>query len=207
MQIKEDRRQSEHREHEDRDRDAEPRRALQQLAHELRERRAGERVQRHERKLPVPRRVQPRQKQRRDHDQRRIEHGDQMVGIGQQPPLAPPAWLFPVAWTILYILMGVASYLIWHAGRQGNKMDKQISKTALWVYGIQLVLNFAWTLLFFNLGWHWFAFAVLMVMWCLEIVLLCLAKKVSMGAFWCLLPYLLWTTFAAYLNIMIAILN
>lgn len=125
----------------------------------------------------------------------------------EQPPLAPPAWLFPVAWTILYVLMGVASYLIWHAGRQGKKMDKQIAKTALWIYGIQLVFNFAWTLFFFNLGWYWFAFAILMVMWCLEIALLCLAKKVSTGAFWCLLPYLLWTTFAAYLNIMIAILN
>lgn len=126
----------------------------------------------------------------------------------EKPPLAPPDWLFPVAWTILYVLMGLASYFIWHQGYiSRKKMDKAISKTALWIYGIQLVFNFAWTLIFFNLGWYWFAFAILMVMWILEIALLVLSHKISKGAFWCLLPYVLWTTFAAYLNLMIAILN
>ena len=126
----------------------------------------------------------------------------------EQPPLSPPAWLFPVAWTILYILMGVASYLIWYKGYTSRKkMDKTISKTALWIYGIQLVFNFAWSLIFFNIGWYWFAFAVLIVMWIFEIALITLACKVSKAAAWCLLPYLLWSTFAAYLNLMIAILN
>ena len=126
----------------------------------------------------------------------------------KQPPLAPPAWLFPIAWTILYVLMGLASYFIWHQGYVSRKkMDKAISKTALWLYGIQLVFNFAWTLIFFNLGLYWAAFAVLIVMWIMEVALITLSYKVSKGAFWCLLPYLLWTTFAAYLNLMIAILN
>ena len=128
-------------------------------------------------------------------------------GAIKQPPLAPPAWLFPIAWTILYVLMGLSCYLIWHAGHMGKKTDKSIARAALWIYGIQLVFNFAWTIVFFNLGWYWAAFGVLAVMWCLEIALLCLAKKISCSAFWCLVPYLLWTTFAGYLNVMIAILN
>ena len=125
----------------------------------------------------------------------------------KQPALAPPAWLFPIAWTILYVLMGLASYFIWHSGRQGKKADKKIATSALWVYGIQLVFNFAWTIVFFNLGWYWFAFGWLAVMWVLEIVLIILSGKISKGAVWSLLPYLLWTTFAGYLNLMIAILN
>ena len=125
----------------------------------------------------------------------------------EKPALAPPDWLFPVAWTALYVLMGIASYFVWHAGRQGKKADMKISRAALWLYGIQLALNFAWTILFFNLGWYWFAFGWLAVMWVLEIALLIFSRKVSKGAFWCLVPYLLWTTFAAYLNLMIAILN
>ena len=125
----------------------------------------------------------------------------------KQPVLAPPAWLFPVAWTILYVLMGVASYFIWHEGHLGKKKQKMYAKTALILYGLQLAVNFAWTILFFNLGWYWFAFGWLIFMWMLEIAVLTFAHKLSRGAFWCLVPYILWTTFAAYLNLMIAVLN
>lgn len=128
-------------------------------------------------------------------------------GSFNQPPLAPPAWLFPVAWTILYILMGVASYLIYAKYRDGKKAEKPLAKAGLIVYGIQLALNFIWTPLFFTGGLYWVAFAVLALMWIAEIVLLVLSFKTSRAAFWCLLPYLLWTTFAGYLNIGIAVLN
>ena len=128
-------------------------------------------------------------------------------GSFNQPPLAPPAWLFPVAWTILYILMGVASYLIYAKYRDGKKAEKSLAKAGLIVYGIQLALNFIWTPLFFTGGLYWVAFAVLALMWIAEIVLLVLSFKTSRAAFWCLLPYLLWTTFAGYLNIGIAVLN
>lgn len=125
-----------------------------------------------------------------------------------QPPLAPPAWLFPVAWTILYILMGVASYLIWKKGHDANApADKTASKTALIIYAVQLVFNFIWTPVFFSLGWHWFAFIWLMVMWVLIIALMSKTHKISRPAFWMLLPYIIWCTFAAYLNCGIAILN
>ncbi|MBQ3325564.1 tryptophan-rich sensory protein [Candidatus Saccharibacteria bacterium] len=128
-------------------------------------------------------------------------------GAMKQPPLAPPAWLFPVAWSILYILMGIASYLIWHAGFKGKKSDKSTAKCALILYGVQLVCNFAWSPIFFNMGQYWIALAILAIMWILEIIILVKVRKLSMSAFWCLMPYLLWTTFAAYLNISIAILN
>ena len=128
-------------------------------------------------------------------------------GALHQPPLAPPAWLFPVAWTILYILMGMASYLIYLKLINGKKSEKSTARTALIVYGVQLVLNFIWTPIFFNANQYWLAFAVLLFMWVLEIILIVKTYKISRPAFWCLLPYLLWTTFAAYLNISIAILN
>lgn len=135
---------------------------------------------------------------------------DAMTKFGSfnQPPLAPPAWLFPVAWTILYILMGLASYFIWKKGYDSKKAaDKSASRTALVIYAIQLVFNFVWTPLFFSLGWHWFAFAWLLVMWILIIILMAKAYKISRPAFWMLLPYIIWCTFAAYLNCGIAILN
>jgi len=129
-------------------------------------------------------------------------------GSFNQPPLAPPAWLFPVAWTALYVLMGLSSYFIWKKGYDSRKAaDKSASKTALIIYGIQLVFNFVWTPLFFSLGWYWPAFAWLLVMWALIIVLMMKAHRISRPAFWMLLPYIIWCTFAAYLNCGIAILN
>ena len=128
-------------------------------------------------------------------------------GMFNQPPLAPPAWLFPVAWTILYTLMGIAEYNIYLKFATGKKSEKSLAKAGLILYNVQLAFNFVWTPVFFNAGLYWIAFAILAVMWVLEIALICIAFKTSKPAFWCLLPYLLWTTFAGYLNIAIAVLN
>lgn len=125
----------------------------------------------------------------------------------KQPPLAPPAWLFPVAWTILYVLMGIASYLTYMACTNGKKAEQKSAKLVLCLYGLQLIFNFAWTPIFFNAGQFWLAFIVLIAMWLLEIAILVKLRRLSAPAFYCLIPYLLWTTFAAYLNISIAILN
>jgi len=127
-------------------------------------------------------------------------------GTFNQPPLAPPAWLFPVAWTILYILMGLASYFIWLRSHSDRKLAK-CGKFALFIYGAQLIFNFIWTPLFFSIGWYWFAFGWLLAMWLLIIILMVKAFKISRAAFFMLLPYILWCTFAAYLNCGIAILN
>ncbi len=128
-------------------------------------------------------------------------------GDFNQPPLAPPAWLFPVAWTILYILMGFASYLIYRKIKNGKKDEKTVAKSMLMIYAVQLILNFAWTPVFFNLEKYWLALVILLAMWVLEISMTIKTKRLSKAAFWCFIPYILWTTFAAYLNIAIAILN
>ena len=117
-----------------------------------------------------------------------------------KPPLAPPRWLFPVAWTILYILMGIASYLLYIA-------DTQEGREALVLYGIQLFFNFFWSIIFFNLEAYWFALIWLFIMWIIILLLLIKSKKVDERAFWLLLTYFIWTTFAFYLNFGIAILN
>lgn len=125
-----------------------------------------------------------------------------------QPPLSPPGWIFPVAWSILYVLMGIASYLIWKKYHESkDKIVKAQAKSALTAYAIQLFFNFVWTPLFFILDWFWPAFVWLMVMWVLIIVLMVKTYKLSRPAFWMLVPYILWCTFAAYLDCGIAILN
>ena len=133
---------------------------------------------------------------------------DIMNSFGElnQPPFAPPAWLFPVAWTILYILMGVASFLIWKRIPRTGK-EKSRRRAELIIYFIQLFFNFWWTLFFFRFELRYFAFAWLFVMWGLILALIILTRKNSKAAMWCLIPYLLWCTFAAVLNLSVAILN
>lgn len=134
--------------------------------------------------------------------------GDSMATFDtfNKPPLAPPAWLFPVAWTVLYILMGIACFLVWT--RPANKQLTMKAKTTFFViYGLQLAFNFFWSIFFFNLAWHLFAFIWLIALWAMILALLIWSGKKLRAAMWVLLPYLLWVTFAGYLNIMIAILN
>ncbi len=117
-----------------------------------------------------------------------------------RPPLSPPGWLFPVVWNLLFIMMGIASYLVWKNGGSGRL-------TPLTIYGVQLVVNFLWSLVFFNMKSYWLAFAVLLVLWVLILVTIAMFAKVNKAAAWLLVPYLLWVTFAAYLNIGVALLN
>ena len=119
-----------------------------------------------------------------------------------KPPLSPPGAVFPIVWTILYILMGIASYLVFSSGAgQGD------IRNALSVYGLQLAVNFFWPLFFFNLGWYFFSFVWLVLLWLLILITIRLFYHISSPAAYLLLPYLLWVTFAGYLNLGIAILN
>ena len=120
----------------------------------------------------------------------------------QKPPLAPPAWLFPVVWTILYILMGVSSYLVLISGDEKEKVQK-----ALDTYLLQLFFNFGWSIIFFNFGWRLFAFAWLAAMWALIIRMLIQYKSISKPAFYMMIPYIIWVTFAGYLNLGFFLLN
>ncbi len=123
-------------------------------------------------------------------------------GMLNQPPLSPPAWLFPVVWGVLYTLMGIASYLVLNSGKSPIAI-----RTALRVYGLQLAFNFFWTLIFFNLNAYFFAFFWLIVLWLLIFLTGFLFYQIRKSAGWLILPYFLWVTFAAYLNLAIAILN
>ncbi len=119
-----------------------------------------------------------------------------------KPPLTPPGWVFPIAWTILYTLMGIASYLILTSGAS----DKAESK-AIKLYGLQLLFNFLWTFWFFNLQMYWFAFIWLIILWFLILLTILAFARISKPAAYLMIPYLLWVTFAGYLNLGIALLN
>lgn len=116
-----------------------------------------------------------------------------------KPALTPPGWLFPVVWTILYIMMGLASYFVLTSGKP--------VRTALTVYGVQLAFNFLWSVFFFNLSWYLFSFFWLILLWLLIFSAMILFRKINRAAGYLMLPYLLWVTFAGYLNFFIYLLN
>lgn len=119
-----------------------------------------------------------------------------------QPPLAPPPWVFPLAWTVLYLLMGIASVLIWKA--EASQTEK---KRALTLYGVQLAVNFVWPLLFFNAGLYGIALIWLVLLLVLVVATIAAFRPISSTAAWLLMPYVLWLVFAAYLNAAIWLLN
>lgn len=119
-----------------------------------------------------------------------------------KPPLSPPGWLFPVVWTILYLLMGLASYLVLESGTSPRRQREAIT-----VYGVQLAVNFFWSIIFFNFKAYLPAFLWLLLLWVLIIVTLVRFFRIRPVAGWLLVPYLLWVTFAGYLNFGIFLLN
>lgn len=120
----------------------------------------------------------------------------------EKPPLTPPSWVFPVVWSILYLLMGYASYRIAHADKPTGYKNQ-----TLILYAVQLFFNFVWSLIFFNMRNFGFAFVWLIVLWGLILWLCFRTFFIDRIAFGCLVPYLLWVTFAGYLNLMIYLNN
>jgi tryptophan-rich sensory protein len=118
-----------------------------------------------------------------------------------QPPLSPPGWLFPVVWTILFTLMGIASYLVLQAP------DSHLKPISGIVYGLQLLFNFFWSMLFFNWQLYWVAFVWLVILELLIFVNMVLFYSITKPAGLLLVPYFLWVAFAGYLNVGIALLN
>ncbi len=123
-----------------------------------------------------------------------------------KPPLAPPGWLFPIAWTILYILMGVSCYRI-YIYQPVTAEDVKNRNRALTSYLLQLFFNFFWCLLFFKGGMYLFSFVWLLIMLALIIMMYRFSSKIDKIAARCLIPYIIWTVFAGYLNIAIALIN
>lgn len=117
-----------------------------------------------------------------------------------QPPLSPPAWLFPVVWTILYTLMAIAAYLVYAS----HDIDRG---TPLRLYLLQMIVNALWPLFFFRLEWRLFAFVWILLLIALVILTMVGFKPISEASFWLMIPYLLWLLFAAYLNFAFYLLN
>ncbi len=118
----------------------------------------------------------------------------------ERPPLSPPSWLFPVVWTILYILMGISSYLVYQ--RKGTLLNKELI-----IYAVSLVLNFAWPIAFFVFEASFFSFIWLIALLVVVIIMTYWFYQISQLAGLLQIPYILWLTFAAYLNLGVYLLN
>jgi tryptophan-rich sensory protein len=119
-----------------------------------------------------------------------------------KPFFNPPNWIFGPVWTILYILMGIALYLVWNRGLKDKKVGK-----AVMVFIIQLALNFLWSLFFFGLHLPFIAFLTIIALWIMIFYTIVLFKSRSKTASWLLIPYVVWVSFAMILNLFIVILN
>lgn len=128
--------------------------------------------------------------------------GMRLFALMRKPPLTPPAWIFPAAWTALYIMMGIASYLVYTAGVSRVRRDR-----ALTFYAVQLGMNFFWSIIFFALEMYLTAFIWLIGMWVLILICTALFWHIERRAGRLMLPYLAWVAFAGYLNMGVLLLN
>lgn len=116
------------------------------------------------------------------------------------PPLSPPMWLFPVVWGILYILMGISAATVFKSidSRKGS---------ALRIYALQLIVNFFWSLIFFNMRAFGFAVIWLILLIALVVIMTAMFAKINKKAAWLQIPYIIWLLFALYLTFSIFVLN
>ena len=119
-----------------------------------------------------------------------------------KPALNPPSWVFGPVWTTLYVLMGVSAFLIWQKGWQRKDV-----KVALSVYGIQLILNALWSIVFFGMQSPGLALVNIALLFISIVLTMILFYKLSRPAMYLLIPYILWVSFASYLNYAIYALN
>lgn len=119
-----------------------------------------------------------------------------------KPALNPPSWVFGPVWTVLYVLMGIAAFLVWKQGWERGDV-----KNALKIFSLQLVLNTTWSVVFFGLLNPFLALINIVLLWCAILWTIVSFSRISRPAAWFLAPYLAWVTFATYLNVFIWLLN
>ncbi|RJQ35163.1 tryptophan-rich sensory protein [Candidatus Parcubacteria bacterium] len=119
-----------------------------------------------------------------------------------KPELTPPTWVFAPVWTALFALIGIAAFLVWKKG-----LGRRDVRIALGIFAGQLALNTLWSFIFFGLSSPLGAFIEIIVLWFAILATIIAFAKISRIAAWLLIPYLLWVSFAAYLNAAIWILN
>lgn len=117
-----------------------------------------------------------------------------------KPAFSPPGWLFPVVWTVLFVLMGISAWIVYES-------DCTLKIQALALYGLSLVINFLWPIFFFNMGKYLASFFWLIVLWILVFSMIRLFLAVDKRAGLLQIPYLVWLTFAGYLNLGVYLLN
>lgn len=120
----------------------------------------------------------------------------------EKPVLNPPSWVFGPVWTILYALMGVAAFLVWRYG-----WEKKEVKQGMAIFGVQLILNAVWSILFFGAQNPLAALVNIILLLCAIVLTMAFFFRVSKPATYLLIPYLLWVSFATYLNWSIYRLN
>lgn len=118
------------------------------------------------------------------------------------PEFAPPNWIFGPVWTTLFALMGISTYLIWKKG-----LDKKEIRKAIYIFIFQLILNVLWSIIFFGLNSPFNALIEIISLWLAILATMIAYYRISKLAMWLLLPYILWVSFAGYLNYSIWILN
>lgn len=119
-----------------------------------------------------------------------------------KPSFSPPNWIFGPVWTTLFVLMGIALFLVWKKG-----FSTRESKIALGFFIIQLILNTLWSIIFFGLRNPGLAFIELIILWLAILATIITFAKISKPAAWLLIPYILWVSFAGFLNYTIWMLN
>ena len=119
-----------------------------------------------------------------------------------KPSFVPPNWTFSVVWMLLFLLMGIALYIVWEKG-----LEKAEVRKAMTVFVIQLFLNIMWSVLFFGLRSPFYGLVGIVVLWVLILVNIWLFYKISRTSGLLLVPYILWVSFAAVLNYSIWVLN
>ncbi len=119
-----------------------------------------------------------------------------------KPALNPPAWVFGPVWAALFALMGIAAFLVWKKG-----LGRKEVKIALGIFIGQLVLNMLWSIIFFGLHSPAGAFIDLIILWFAILAMIMVFARISKPAAWLLVPYIIWISFAGYLNFNIWQLN
>lgn len=117
-------------------------------------------------------------------------------------PLTPPNYIFAPVWTILFLMMGISSYLIFRE----RKNDKSVN-SALILFAVQFILNILWSILFFGLKAPLFAFIEIIFLWLFILMTILSFIKINKLAGYLLVPYIVWVSFASYLNLMVYLLN
>ena len=118
-----------------------------------------------------------------------------------KPGFTPPGWLFGPVWVTLYTLMGLAAYLVWRGRKNPH------TGFSLWFYGVHLIINLLWSVIFFGLHDIAMAFLVIITLWLMILGLIILFWRINKMAAYLLVPYLAWVSYASVLNAALWLLN